>query len=126
LRRAIKAWGHGSPDVSEKPHNCTAARRTCTVGRKFWFSDSGVSTATGISSREKRRAEERLRACGALGPDEEISGAVEAVSFDDTVEELRRVVEDGLDEDRTIPVGSEQTYEVIADFVRGLCCEHGR
>jgi hypothetical protein len=40
---------------------------------------------TGIGGREKKRAEARLRACGALGPDEQISGAVEAVSFDDTV-----------------------------------------
>jgi hypothetical protein len=60
---------------------------------------------TGVSSREKRRAEERLRACGALGPDEEISGAVEAVTFNDTVGELRQVVKEGLDEDWTIPVG---------------------
>jgi hypothetical protein len=34
---------------------------------------------TGVSGREKKRTEERLRACGALGPNEEISGAVEAV-----------------------------------------------
>jgi hypothetical protein len=45
---------------------------------------------TGVSGREKRRAEERLRACGALRPDEEISGAVEAVTFNDTVGELGR------------------------------------
>jgi hypothetical protein len=44
---------------------------------------------TGIGGREKRRAEGRPRACRALGLDEEISGAVEAVSFDDTVGELR-------------------------------------
>jgi hypothetical protein len=79
---------------------------------------------TGVNGREKRRAEERLRVCGALGPDEEISGAVEAVTFNDTIGELRQVVEEGIDEDRTFPVGSEQTYEVIADFVRGL--ETGR
>jgi hypothetical protein len=45
---------------------------------------------------------------------------VEAVSFDDTLGELWKVVEEGLSEDRTIPVGSEQTYEVITDFGRGL------
>jgi hypothetical protein len=90
------------------------------MGRKFWLSDSRVSAATDIGSREKRRAEERLRACGALGPEEEISGAVEAVAFHDTVGELRQVVGEGQDGDRTIPVGSERTYEVIADFVRGL------
>jgi hypothetical protein len=43
---------------------------------------------TGIGGQEKKRAEEWLRAFGALGPDEEISGAVEVVSFDDTVGEL--------------------------------------
>jgi hypothetical protein len=62
---------------------------------------------TGVGGREKRRAEELLRACGVLGLDEEISGAVEAVSFDNTAGELRQVVEEGLGEDRTIPVGSE-------------------
>jgi hypothetical protein len=45
---------------------------------------------------------------------------VEAVSFDDTLEKLRKVFEDGLSEDRTVPVGSEKMYEVIADFGRGL------
>jgi hypothetical protein len=74
---------------------------------------------TGVDGREKRRAERQLKACGGLGPDEEISGAVEAVSFGDTIRELRQVVEEGLNEDRTTLVGSEQTYEVIADFVRG-------
>jgi hypothetical protein len=101
LKRAIKAWGRDSPDASEEPHECTITRRTCTIGRKFWLSDSGVSTTTGVSGRGKRRAEERLRACGALGPDEEISGAVEAVSFDDTVGKLRQVVGEGFDEDQT-------------------------
>jgi hypothetical protein len=120
LKRAIKAWGHNSPDTSEEPHGCTVAQETCTISRKFWLSDNGVSAVTGVGYREKRRVEERLRACGALGPDEEISGAVEVVSFDDTVGDLRQVVEEGLDDIRTIPVGSEQTYEVIANFVRGL------
>jgi hypothetical protein len=83
--------------------------KTYTLGRKIWLSDSGVSTTTGIGGREKRGAEEWLRAGGALGPDEEISGAVEAVAFDDTVEDLRQVVEEGLGGDRTIPVGSERT-----------------
>jgi hypothetical protein len=64
---------------------------------------------TGIGGRERRRVEERLRVCGALGPDEEINGAMEAVTFDDIVGELRQVVKEGLDKDRTIPVGSEQT-----------------
>jgi hypothetical protein len=120
LKRAIKAWGRDSPDTSEEPHGCTVARETCTIGRKFWLFDSGVSAMTGVGGRERRRVEERLKACGALGPDEEIKGAVEAISFDDTVGELRQVVEEGLDGDRTIPVGSERTYQVIADFVRGL------
>ena len=84
------------------------------------FSDSGACTIVGIGGREKTKAEGRLRACGVLGPDEEINGAVEAVSFDDTLGMLGKVVEEGLNEDRTIPVCSEEMYEVIADFGRGL------
>ena len=42
------------------------------------------------------------------------------VSFDDTLGILREVVEEGLKEDRTIPVCSEEMYEVIADLSRGL------
>mgnify|MGYP000603758500 CR=1 FL=1 len=45
---------------------------------------------------------------------------MEAVSFDDTLGELREVVGGVLKEDRTIPVCSERMYEVIADFSRGL------
>jgi hypothetical protein len=75
---------------------------------------------TGIGSRKKKKAEARLRTCGTLHANEEISGAVEAVSFDDTVGELRKVFEEGLSEDRTVPVCSERVYEVIADFGRGL------
>ena len=40
---------------------------------------------TGISGQERKRAEERLKACGVLGPDDEIGNAVEAVSSDDTL-----------------------------------------
>ena len=60
--------------------------------------------------------EERLKACGVLDPDEEISGAVEAISFDDTLGELRKVIGEGLREDRTILVILMGMYEVIADF----------
>ena len=42
------------------------------------------------------------------------------VSFDDTLGILREVVGEGLKEDQTIPVCSEEMYEVIADFSRGL------
>ena len=69
-----------------------------------------------INGRERKRAETRLRACGVLGPDEEVKGAVEAVSFDDTLGEIREVVEEGLSEDRVIPVNTIDMYEVIADF----------
>ena len=79
-------------------------KKPCTIGRKFWFSDNGGCTIVDIVGREKTRAEERLRACGVLGPGEEINGAVEAVSFDDTLGKLREVVGEGLKEDRTIPV----------------------
>ena len=69
-----------------------------------------------VNGRERKRAETRLRACGVLGPDEEVKGAVEAVSFDDTLGEIREVVEEGLSEDRVIPVNTIDMYEVIADF----------
>ena len=45
---------------------------------------------------------------------------MEAVSFDDTLGELRKVFGEGLSEDWTIPVCSEKMYEAIADFGRGL------
>ena len=45
---------------------------------------------------------------------------MEAVSFDDTLGELRNVLDEGLDEDRTIPVSSEKMYEVIANFGEGV------
>ena len=62
------------------------------------------------------RAEERLRTCGVLASGEDISGAVEAVSFNDTLGGLPGVVEEGLSEDRTIPISLVGMYEVIADF----------
>ena len=43
---------------------------------------------------------------------------MEAVSFDDTLGEIERVVEGGLNEDRVIPVNSVGMYDVIADFER--------
>jgi hypothetical protein len=60
----------------------------------------------------EEKGEEWLRACGVLSPNEEINGAVEAVSFDDTIGELQKVLEEGLSEDRIILVCSERTYEV--------------
>ena len=45
---------------------------------------------------------------------------MEAVSFEDTLAMLRKVVGEDLNEDRMIPVCSEEMYEVIADFGRGL------
>ena len=69
-----------------------------------------------VGGREKKQAKERLRACEVLAPEEEINGVVEAVSFDDTLGKLREVFREGLNEDRMIPVCSEKTYEVIADF----------
>ena len=51
-----------------------------------------------------------------MGHDEEIGNAVEAVSFDETLGEIERVVEGGLSEDRVIPVNSVEMYEVIANF----------
>ena len=45
---------------------------------------------------------------------------MEAVSFNDTLGELREVVGEGLKEDRMIPVCSERMYEDIADFSKRL------
>ena len=69
-----------------------------------------------INGRDRKCAETRLRACGVLGQDEEVKEAVEAVSFDDTLGEIRKVVEGDLSEDRVIPVNTIDMYEVIADF----------
>jgi hypothetical protein len=120
LERAIKAWGRDCPDTPEEPHRCTIGKKTCTIGKKFWFSDNGSCMITGVGGREKKRAEERLRACRVFGPEEEINGAVEAVSFDDTLGKLREVFGEGRSEDRTILICSKRMYEVIADFGRGL------
>ena len=54
-----------------------------------------------------------------MSRDEGIGEAVEVVSFDDTLGEIGKVVEGGLNEDRVIPVNSIDMYEVIADFERG-------
>ena len=43
-------------------------------------------------------------------------GTVEAVSFDNTLGEIGRVANEGLNEDQVIPVGTVEMYEVIADF----------
>ena len=108
FERAIKAWGRDSPDTPEKPHICTIGKKTCTIGKKFWFSDSGGCTIAGVVGREKKRAEERLWACRVLGPEEEIHGAMEAVSFDDTLGKLREAVGEGPNKDQTILVCSEK------------------
>ena len=105
-------WGRDSPDDRKPPH-------TCKINRKVLFSENGGCTIVSISGRERRRAEERLRACGALSHNEEIREAVEAVSFDDTLGEIGDVVERGLSEDRVIPVSSIDMYEVISDFEKG-------
>ena len=84
-------WGRDSPDTLQKPHICTIGKKTCTIGKKFWFSDSGGCTIVGVIGREKKRAEEQLKACGVLAPEEEINGAVEAVSFDNTLGKLQKV-----------------------------------
>ena len=70
------------------------------------FSDNGGCTIASIGGREKRKVEECLRMCGALGSDEEISGVVRAVSFDDTLGEIGMVAEEGLSEGQMIPVGT--------------------
>ena len=84
------------------------------------LSDNGGCTIVGIKGRERKRAEIRLRACGVLGPEEGVREVVEAVSFDDTLGEIGKVVEGDLSEDRVIPVNSIDMYEVIADFERRI------
>ena len=82
------------------------------------FSDNGGCTIAGITGQERKWAEMRLKACGSLSHNERIGETVEAVSFDDTLGEIGRVVEGGLSEDRVIPVNSVGMYDVIADFER--------
>ena len=106
-------WGRDSPDYRKPPH-------TCKINRKILFSENGGCTIVSIGGRERRRAEERLRACGALGDEEEISEAVEAVSFDDTLGEIGDIVKRGLSEDRVIPVSSIDMYEAISNFEKGI------
>ena len=113
-------WGRDSSDTPEKPHTCTIGRKNFTIGKKFWFSGSGGCIISSIVGREKKWAEEWLRTCGVLGSEEEINGTVEAVSFDDTLGELRKVFKEDLSGDRTIPVCSKKMYEVIVDFGRRL------
>ena len=54
-----------------------------------------------------------------MSRDEGIGEAVEAVSFEDTLGEIGKVVEGVLRKDRVISVNSLDIYEVIADFERG-------
>ena len=54
-----------------------------------------------------------------MSHDEGIGEAVEAVSFDDALDEIGKVVEGVLGKDRVIPVNSIDMYEVIANFKRG-------
>ena len=53
-----------------------------------------------------------------MGPDNRIGGIVEAISFNDTLGEIGRVIEEGLSEDQVVLVSSIELYEVIADFRR--------
>ena len=47
----------------------------------------------------------------ALDPDDLMSGAVGAVSFDDTIGEIKRVVEEDLSEDPTVQSKCMKCYE---------------
>ena len=89
---------------------------TCKIARKVLFSDNGGCTIVSISGRERKWVEARLRACRALSHHEGIGEAMEAVSFDDTLGEIKRVVARGLNEDQVILVNSIDMHEVIADF----------
>ena len=102
-------WGRDSPNSRSKPH-------TCTIGRKVWLSDHGGCTVTDISGWERRSIEGRLKACGAMGTDDKISGAIESVSFDDTLREIERVIIGDLTDDLTSMVNSINMYEEIMEF----------
>ena len=47
-----------------------------------------------------------MRACKALGPDEEISGLMETVSVNNTLKEIEGTIEWDLSEDQMILVSS--------------------
>ena len=51
-----------------------------------------------------------------MGLEDIIGGAVEAVSFDETLGKIEKVVKGDSRRDRTIPVNSMDMYEVIAEF----------
>ena len=53
-----------------------------------------------------------------MGPDDEIGDVVEVASFDDTLGENKRVVEEILSEDQIL--NSDEMYEVIAIFEREI------
>ena len=110
MKRTVKARGRDSPDNRPKPH-------TCTLGRKFWLFDNGGCTIVGIIGQKRERVVGRLRACRAIGPANKINNAVEeAVSFDDSLGEIKRMVTGGLIEDRMIPVHLIDMYEDITEF----------
>ena len=88
--RAIKEWGRNSPRQTKTLNPC----KTIKCNRKqFWFSENGACKITSLSDRDKSRAkryERYLKQCNLLGEDDTISGAMEAVSFDDTLREIER------------------------------------
>ena len=102
-------WGRDSLDDQKKPH-------TYTLDREFFLSENGGCRVVSVADREKWQVERRLKACGALGPKDKISGAMEAVLFNDTLRDIEKVTSGDLNEDCTIPVNSVETYEVIAEF----------
>ena len=57
-----------------------------------------------------------MKACGAMGTDDKISGAIESVSFDDTLREIERVIIGDLTDDLTSMVNSINMYEEIMEF----------
>ena len=124
MKRAIKAWGRNSPGHTRSPNPC----KTIKCNRKqFWFSENGACKITSLSNRDKPRAkryERYLKQCNLLGEDDTISGAMEAVSFDDTLGEMERIVASGLNEDKVIPVNSVDMYTAIEEL--GRLIEKGR
>ena len=116
--RAIKEWGRNSPRPTKTLNPC----KTIKCNRKqFWFSENGACKITSLSDRDKPRAmryERYLKQCNLLGEDDTISGAMEAVSFDDTLGEMESIVASGLNEDKVIPVNSVDMYTAIEKLGR--------
>ena len=51
-----------------------------------------------------------------MDPDHLVDCVVEVVSFDDTLGEIEKIIEEDVSEDRVVSVNSVEMYDVIAEF----------